>query len=338
MPTLRIASRAAAPAVVPATVFVLAGILGAAVCASARADEAQADDDQPFAWKTLNDRSVELSEGGRPVFRYNFGPITEPSVPETDPRRTRACYIHPVWGLHGEVLTEDFPKDHYHHHGVFWTWPHVGIEGRRYDLWADRGIRQQFVAWLGRESTSEAAALGVENGWFVEDRKVMIERVWMRAHRASEAGRAIDLELTFIPVERPVTLQGAEGKSYGGLTVRFRQLPRKDVTITVPEGVTTEDLYETPLAWVDYTAKFPDAPGPSGATIMIPPSHPDFPPTWLTRHYGPQCIGWPGVKPRTFPPGEPIRLSYRLWIHKDAASPEELAKAYEAYKASLDAR
>jgi len=27
----------------------------------------------------------------------------------------------------------------------------------------------------------------------------------------------------------------------------------------------------------------------------IHPSHPDFPPTWLTRHYGCLCVGWPGV-------------------------------------------
>lgn len=48
--------------------------------------------------------------------------------------------------------------------------------------------------------------------------------------------------------------------------------------------------------------------------IFVPPSHPAYPPTWLTRHYGPLCIGWPGVKDKTFPPGKPIRLSYRLWI------------------------
>ena len=58
---------------------------------------------------------------------YNHGVITDEKVPAKDARRSRACYIHPLWGLNGEVLTDDFPKDHYHHHGVFWAWPHVEI-------------------------------------------------------------------------------------------------------------------------------------------------------------------------------------------------------------------
>ena len=56
----------------------------------------------------------------------------------------------------------------------------------------------------------------------------------MRVHRANDNGRAIDLELTWTPVEKPITLGGAEGKSYGGLTFRFAQ--GADTQITVPSG------------------------------------------------------------------------------------------------------
>lgn len=288
-----------------------------------------------FRLEDVDDKSLGLWDGPSPVLVYNHGMITAEHVPEADRRRTRSCYVHPLYGLGGEILTEDFPRDHYHHHGVFWTWPHVKIDEEELDLWADRGIKQRFVAWLGREVGPVAGAIGVENGWFVDDAKVMIERVWLRAQKPCGDSRCLDLEFTWIPVEKPITLWGAGGKSYGGLTVRFAPPSRKDpaTLITVPSGPTTADLPDTPLAWVDFTSKFGDHATRSGAAVFVPPTHPDYPPTWLTRHYGPQCIGWPGVAPRTFEPGCPIRLSYRIWIHKAPVETPEIQGAYDAYAA-----
>ena len=299
--------------------------------------------DQPRAAETslelkdVDDKSLGLFDAGKPVLVYNHGVITCDKVPENDARRSRACYIHPVYGLSGEVLTEDFPRDHYHHHGIFWAWPHVGIDGQEYDLWISNNIKQKFVGWICRRTGPAAAVVAVENGWFVGEKKVMIERVWLRAYNLADDARSLDLELTWIPVDRPVTLWGAGGKSYGGLVVRFRPPSAKDGVITVPGGVTTDDLKESPLAWVDFTSNF-GAPTPSGAAVFIAPDHPDYPPTWLTRHYGPLCVGWPGVKPKTFEPGKPIRLSYRIRIHKTALDAAQLQEAYDAYAAAFNAK
>ncbi len=287
----------------------------------------------------LNDRSIQISDGDQPVLVYNFGVITNESVPTTEHRRSRACYIHPVHGLNGEVLTDDFPRDHYHHHGIFWTWPHVSVDGVEHDLWAGATIRQQFVAWLARESGPAAAVLGVENGWFVGEKKVMIERVWLRVYHAAGNARAVDIDLTLIPTDKPVTLLGAEGKSYGGLTVRFRPpVPRDPSTvITVPSGPTPGDLTTTILRWSDFTSKFDGRDAASGAAIFIAPDHPDYPPEWLLRYYGPLCVGWPGVYPETLQAGKPVQMSYRFWIHKDAVGTAALSKAYSAYLAGLNA-
>ena len=284
-----------------------------------------------FRFKDLDANRVGLWDGEQPMLVYNHGAITDPKIPEKDSRRTRACFVHPVYGLDGEVLTEIFPKDHYHHHGIFWSWPHVGIDGKEYDLWMYGNIQQRFVRWIAREAGPVAAVLAVENGWFVGDKKVMIERVWLRAYKVSGDTRALDLEFTWIPVDRPITLRGAEGKSYGGLTVRFAPGPRKDTVITVPSGRTTGDLPDTKLHWADFTSKFGQSAAPSGAAIFIHPSHPDYPPTWLTRYYGPMCVGFPGVKAQTFEPGKPIRLSYRIWIHKSAVELDQLKEAYQGY-------
>ena len=105
--------------------------------------------------------------------------------------------------------------------------------------------------------------------------------------------------------------------------------------ITVPSGRTNDDLQETPLPWADFTSKLPGPRRqPSGAAVMIHPEHPDYPPTWLTRHYGPLCVGWPGVESKTFQPGKPIRLDYRIHIHRGLPEVEQLKAAYEAYSAA----
>lgn len=299
-----------------------------------RLEPADAPAPEPsFTWHDASAASLELREGDRPVLVYNHGAITNDSVPAADVRRTRACYFHPVHGLNGEVLTDDFPRDHYHHHGVFWAWPHVGIDGKQYDLWIGRGIRIERVDWLGRAAGPACAVLGVENGWFVGDKKVMIERVWLWAHREADGAQALDLQMAWIPVDRPIALRGAEGKSYGGLTIRFAVAPRERTTITVPDGVAKADLPETRLAWADLTKQFTGVPTPSGAAVMISPHHPDYPPMWLTRHYGPLCVGYPGIESKTFTPEKPLLASYRIWIHKTPADLARLKEAYRAYTA-----
>jgi len=291
-----------------------------------------------FRFRDVDENSLGLWDGDRPVLVYNHGVITDAKIPEKDTRRSRACYVHPLYGLNGEVLTDDFPKDHYHHHGIFWSWPHVGIDGREYDLWVYNNIQQKFVRWICRETGPVAAVLGVENGWFVGTKKVMIERVWLRAYRAAGGERSLDLEFAWVPVDRPITLRGAEGKSYGGLNLRYAVRKEKETVITVPSGRTKEDLPDTPLAWADLSARFAGAAGRSGAAIFVDPAHPDFPPTWLTRHYGILCVGWPGVKARTFAPGTAIRLNYRVWIHKADAELDQLTQAFAGYGAGTKAR
>ncbi len=300
-----------------------------------------ADLPDPFTMDDQGETTIKLTDDGKPVLAYNYGTMVGADVPERDHRRRRACYIHPVWGLHGEVLTDDFPRDHYHHHGIFWTWPHIGVEGRSYDSWQGNNVDLRKVDWLQKATGPAAAVLAVENGWFIDpefSRKIMVERVWMRAFRAMDGTRALDLEFTWIPNETPVTLRGAGGKSYGGLTMRLIGTPHKDQVITVPSGPTTEDLPMAKLEWADFSRHFEGAPGRSGATVMVHPEHPDFPPTWLTRHYGPQCVGWPGVEAQTFEPGKPIRLMYRIWIHADDGQTEAIQQAYDAYAAAAKAR
>jgi len=281
-----------------------------------------------FQFAAASTNSLRLTEGGRPVLVYNHGVLSQAGVPAD---RARSTYVHPLFGLDGEVLTDDFPKDHYHHRGLFWAWPHVRVGTNHFDLWLLNGIEQRFERWLAREAGPGGAVLGIENGWYASNRKVMQERVWLRVFPATGGSRAVDVELVLTPLNQPIALAGAEGKSYGGLTLRFA--PRTNTVITTPLGNTDADLPMTRLPWADLTATYPDAPSASGAAIFIAPNHPDYPPMWLTRHYGVLCVGWPGIEAKEFPAGEPIRCRYRVWIHRGGTTKSALESAYTAYLA-----
>src|SRR5262245_34988963 len=99
----------------------------------------------PFRFAAVTDKSLGLWEGNQPVFVYNHGPISPTNRPGAS---GRSGYLHPLYGLDGEVLTDDFPKDHDYHRGLYWAWPHIKIGANEYDLWSLRGIRSEFRRWL----------------------------------------------------------------------------------------------------------------------------------------------------------------------------------------------
>ena len=332
---------------------------------------------EPFRFEENKEKKqLSLSEGTLPLLTYQYDVTEHEHVPRDNLRRTAGCYVHPLYGINGEILTDNAPQDHYHHHGVFWTWSHVGIhepDGNmtEYSLWeSNSALKQHFVQWIDKTLTDQAAVFEVENGWFIgdpkDDKKIMTERVKIIVHRIQKGdvtSRAVDFAFQWQPTDKPITLRGVEGKSYGGFTMRFRPFvaegkslaePNEINRITTPSGIADGDLPETPLAWADYTSNFSrpvsdaivtfkDEPlesavvmftpkdQPSGAAIFIPKTHPDFPPTWLTRYYGPLCVGYPGVKGRTFQPGETIELRYRIWIHEGTVTLPQLEKAYNEY-------
>ena len=186
-----------------------------------------------------------------------------------------------------------------------------------------------------READAKHAQLAVATSWVVGDKVVVNEEAQFEVHPATEDGRAIDLVLKWTTTDEPVTLRGAEGKSYGGLVLRFA--PRRTTVITVPSGRTTEDLVMTKLPWADLSGDFDGTGGRglSGAAVFVHPGHVGAPLEWMTRAYGALAVGWPGVEPVTLPAGTTATCRYRVFVHRGVPdSAEEISKSYDAYLAS----
>ena len=306
------------------------------------------ESESPFVFSPHTDASLKLSEDEQPVFAYVHGQVTDESVPQNDSRRTRGCFVHPVWGLDGEILTTSFPADHFHHHGIFWAWPEVRVGDATLEHWEQRSLRTKTVRELAREIGPLSALIAFENGWFTDSEElVLTERVWIRAWRASAGRRALDFEITLVPEDQDVILGGRQIKGYGGFTVRFDVWPRKSGTVRVPGKTIFEpnrngqlaagDVVNQPLPWADLTDDFSESRQPSGAAVLIHPRHPDYPPTWLTRCYGPLCVGWPGDRATTLKAGVPVTLRYRVLVHRGILDGEELSEADSAYRAAAHA-
>jgi hypothetical protein len=274
-----------------------------------------------FRWGDIDAAALGLWEGERPVLVYNHGVRTKPGLAANN---KHSDYIHPLYGLDGEVLTDDFPRDHIHHRGLFWAWPHVTIAGREYDLWTLRGIQPCFQRWRERKANAASAVLAAENAWFIGDKKVMDEEVRIRVWPTVGDERWIDLELCLTACGSPVTLRGAENKGYGGLSLRFA--PRRQTVITTPDGRQKEDLNLKRLFWTDLTARFPGGSDLSGVALFVNLKHPDAPVTWITRAYGFLAPGWPGPEAKELQPGKPVQLRYRILIHRGAVPENRLEK------------
>lgn len=64
---------------------------------------------------------VLVKQGEEKVFFY------QREAKSKDGKYPRANYVHPLYGIDGAELTEDFPADHLHHRGIFWAWHQVII-------------------------------------------------------------------------------------------------------------------------------------------------------------------------------------------------------------------
>lgn len=276
---------------------------------------------------------LTLSENGDPVFVFHTG-VVEPPAPLPAALR-RSAYIHPLYGLDGETLTQDFPLDHLHHRGIFWAWPEVRLNGERIDLWHLRGVRTRHVEIIEETADARRARLAVRNIWSQDDspgEAIVTETVRILVHPADESGRAIDFDLAFENTSgNAITFAGASGKGYGGFNLRPDAV-RKPFSFTAASGPLDEDHLRYPTPWADVSFQpAPDGPH-AGAAIFQHPGNPGYPHEgWIMRHYGFLGACWPHEEEFELGAGDTLRLRYRVYVHRGNAAEGKVPEAFERW-------
>lgn len=280
-----------------------------------------------------SDHKVVVTEDGRPVLTYNYGRMDPPEGLDAE-KYWRSSYIYPVYDLAGENISEDFPSDHYHHRGIFWSWPECRVGDRKMDTWTLGGVRQVFEKWLYQEADADAAKLVVQNVWqFDDDPEPKVrEIVSITVHKSGEGSRVIDFALRFETVTKEtVTFKGAVGKGYGGFKFRLNA-ENKPFDFFTDDGLHENDTFVTTTPWVDAVWTSEESGNRQGVAIFQHSSNPGYPHDgWMLRHYGIVGPAWPLEEDYTLVSGDSFGLEYRVVIHDGDTESAGIAGAFDRY-------
>jgi hypothetical protein len=279
---------------------------------------------------TEADQKIEVREDTNIVFIYQKKPKTLDGV--------YVCnnYIHPLYNLSGDVLTEEFPPDHPYHRGVFWAWHQLYVDGRRLgDGWTNDSIAQDVVS-VKYVSGKDQVQFKIDVSWrslvYGNGKPFMNEKTIITVHKSDASLRKIDFDIRLTAAVPHLQLGGADDqKGYGGFCVRMR-LP-DGLTFTSDNGpVTPQEMQIKAGPWMDFSGMFDISPQISGLTILCHPSMPDYPEPWILRQKGSmQNVVFPGRERIDVPVNKPLVLRYRIIIHNGDAASLNIPRLQEEY-------
>ena len=322
-------------------------------------------------------QSYTITEQGQPVLTYRFGEVPLPDGVEakhfskrdtpyngayfTDGSRyggERSNYIYPLYGFHGEPLTNDYPLDHLHHRSLWWSWCEVRRNDKIGDLWAVCKIRAYPVKIMKMEAGADAAVLQAVNVWRYDDdpEPVVNETVTIRACKTTGTpgarSRTVDVDVRLEALVDGIAIAGRQKVNYGGyggMTVRLNPdvkefsiravHPNPDKwrgdDLKIVERVTDPAAFGD-AAWMALYGKYPAAgvKAPDFTTIMMFESKatPLFPNNF--RYYGSTCIclAFPAKRIVPLTKGKPLDYNTRFVITEGKTTIEQEKAAWQAYQ------
>ncbi len=322
-------------------------------------------------------QSYTITDAGQPVLTYRFGEAPLPDGVEaghfgkgatpyngayfTDGSRyggQRSDYIHPLYGFHGETLTEDYPKDHLHHRGLWWSWCEVRHNEKIGDLWAVCKIRAYPVKIVKMEADADHAVLQALNVWRYDDdpAPVVNETVTIRASKTTGTegarSRTIDVDIRLEPLVDGLAIAGRQKVDYGGyggMTVRLNPAVKEYSLRAVhprPDQWRGDDLAivqrvidpatQGDAAWLALYGEYPAAgvTDPGFTTIMMFESKetPLYPNNF--RYYGSTCtsLAFPGRTILPLEKGKPLDYRTRFAISEGKTTLEQEKAVWQAYQ------
>ena len=278
---------------------------------------------------------ILLKEAGKPVLRYNYKTVYEKDALDTLPANKyavtandtfmanpsiyavpRSNYIHPVYGLYGEMLTRDWSKDHPHHRGIYWAWPEVDFGNKRADLHALQIVFARPTGKIKLQSGQKYSQVEAENLWMWGDTiPIAREVALIRAYRSTPQERVIDLAFRFVAMKDSISIARRDTRLYGGLNIRMHT-PKEQL---ISFHTDSADILPR-RAWSDLSGLFSGAEGVSGMMVLQHKLNPEYPGEWIQY----PDLSW--VQP-TFPTSgtrfklekdKELILRYRIIVHTGA--------------------
>ncbi len=270
-------------------------------------------------------KGVELFEGDTPVFFF------QKAVTSSDDIFSCNNYIHPLYSLDGDTLTELFPKDHPHHRGIFWAWHQIYADTVAIgDSWIMKNISYD-IRSVQTGFNNQFAQLRLEVLWkssvYKNDQPFVEEQTTITVQKSTELYRLIDFEIHLKPLVSDLLIGGsADEKGYGGFSVRIK-LP-DDLAFTSESGIVAPQSNQIKAGeWMDFSATFSKKSKVSGLAILSHHGNPNTEVLWIIRQRNSmQNIVFPGRGRFGLEMGRPVVLRYRMVIHKGRAGEIDIPK------------
>ncbi len=287
---------------------------------------------------------VRVTVDGAPAFTYVGEPLRLPAGIEDVYQR--GGYLHPVFTPSGRRVTEDYPPNHKHHHGIWAAWTSTRFEGRSPDFWnmGDRKGTVEFErlghAWSGPLTAGFEARHRYMDLLAPTPTTVLLEDWRVVAYAPVGAGRPLhvfDLEIAqTLVASSPLDLPAYR---YGGVGMRGRHEwdGRNRTFFLTSTGRGRTDGHGTRATWVHMSG---DVDGSRAGLAML--SHPDnvrspqptrIHPTEPFFNFAPQQAG-----PMLIRPGEVLRLRYRFVAMDGPPDAALLDAMWQAYAMPVRAR
>jgi hypothetical protein len=281
---------------------------------------------------------IEKKEGGILVTENNQKVLFYQVEQKNNEGKYERCnYIHPLWGLDGNVLTEDFPADHLHQRGIFWAWHKILKDGKSIgDGWAILNYKQD-VTHTGFKTLENGAAVietqvdWKSDKWVLDGIEIpyLKEKTTITIHPKKRNYRRIDFEISLLALVDDLQIGGADNeKGYSGFSARII-LP-DNVRFSGPAGeITPKKLAVQSKGFVNISGAFGKNGKQAGMVIVDNLQNIGYPQKWILRkEKSMQNPVFPGRKPVKVSTKEPLVLKYSLLIYFGELSAKKIEKVF----------
>jgi hypothetical protein len=288
---------------------------------------------QPFEFRREMD-ALTLYYAEQPCFAYQTGTLAY------DDAFPRSNYLHPVYGLGGALLTQDFPEDHRHHRGIFWTWHQLYAgEVRVGDPWLCEGIRWE-VKVLETQARRKRASLEAVVYWMagpdapkgIPD-TLAREKVRISIRQKGKAVRLLDFDIELTAIAPDIRIGGSEDeKGYGGFSVRLNTT--NPLTFSNAQGTVTPQTTTVEAGgWVRASGTFNALlPEQTSVVIMCEPEQlPQFQGWILRRQNSMQNPAFPGATAIELSQEVPLRFRNRILLHRGPMKDQKTDRLYRQF-------
>jgi hypothetical protein len=270
-----------------------------------------------------------FTENGENVLFYQKEPKS------LEGKYERCNYIHPLWGMDGTVLTEDFPSDHLHHRGIFWAWHQIWIDGQRIgDGWEIKDFEQEVVdlEYISKEGGIAVLKTSVNwksDLWKKQGAKVpyLKEKATILIHPKTGNYRKIDFEISLLALEENLSIGGSEDvKGYSGFSVRMK-LPGDVKFIGTKGEIEPQNEAVQSPGYVNISGSVGKNNTEGGIVMIDNSQNPGYPQSWILRaRNSMQNAAWPGNTTIPISTVEPLVLKYSILVYSGKMSDKKILK------------